>query len=127
MKYRKMLTCVIRTAKKNYLKSRENENAGNSKKMQEVINGLLGRNDSDNVTCFTHENKSITDKNIIANTFNNYFCCVVMELIEGIQPAQTSFETYLPDPVIHSFSVEPTTLTEVKDVISNLKVASNLT
>lgn len=119
-----MLTCVNRVAKKNYLKSRLNENAGNSKKMWEVINGVPGRNDSNNVTCFAHESKIITDKNEIANTFNNYFCRVLTELIEGIQQAQTSFETYLPDPVVHSFRLKPTTLTEVKDVISNLKVAS---
>ena len=114
----------MKRPKKNYLKSRLNENAGNSKKMWKVINGVLGRNESDNVTSFTHKNKIITDKIELVNTFNDNFCSVAAKFIEGIQQAQTSFESYLPDPVIHSFSLEPRTLTKVKDVISDLRVAS---
>lgn len=123
-KYRNSLTSVIKAAKKNYMNSRLNENTSNPRKMWEVINGVLGRKESKTEISFSHNNKIITDKTEIANVFNNYFCNVATDLIQGIQQAPTSFENYLPDPVIHSFSLAPTSLTEVTTVIKDLKVAS---
>ena len=123
-KYRNTLTSVIKAAKQNYLNSRLKENTSNPKKMWQVINNVLGRIEANLETSFTHKNKIIMDKTDIANTFNDYFCSVATELIDGIEQTPISFEDYLPDPVIHSISLEPTNITEVKNVIKDLKVAS---
>lgn len=103
-KYRNISTSVIKASKKNYLNSRLDENAANPKNLWQMINGVIGRDEANVETSFTHNN-IIVDKIEIANTFNDYFCSVATELIEGIQPARTSFKTYMPDPVICTFSL----------------------
>ena len=41
--------------------------------------------------------EEITDKNIIAETFNNFFINAGSNLADKIPPSSTSFESYLPN------------------------------
>ena len=41
--------------------------------------------------------EEITDKNIIAETFNNFFINTGSNLADKIPPSSTSFESYLPN------------------------------
>ena len=63
--------------------------------------------------------QTITGNYNMAKQFNYHFSNIGSSLANNIQGTQLSFNTYMPEPVTFSFYVTPTTLTEIKSVISN--------
>ena len=56
--------------------------------------------------------------------FNDYFSNIGSSLANNIQDTQLPFSAYMSEPVLFSFNITPTTLTEIKSVISNIKIIS---
>ena len=123
-KYRNTLTSIIRSAKSNYHKSKLAENSGNAKKTWEVVNDIMGKNIHQLPDSITFDNKITSNRQEIAELFNNFFCNVASTLHQAMPPASTSFQTYLPERAAVSFFITPTTTQEIESVIQGLKVTS---
>ena len=122
--YRNRLTSLIRKAKENYYKSKL-EQANDSKKKWELINGILGRKNKTSVqTSFSFHDRTTTKNDEISEGFNDYFCSIADTLAQNIPSTDASFSDYLPEPVPHSFDFSLTSAIEIKGVIKNLKIAS---
>ena len=64
--------------------------------------------------------KEITDKKIIAETFNELFINVGSNLADEIPPSSTNFESYLPN-ITTALSDKPLTKKEFKDAFFTMK------
>lgn len=119
-----MLTTLIRKAKENHYKYKL-ENAGDSKRKWEVINDILGRKCKTSIpSSFVFHGRTTENDYEIGEGFNDYFCNIASTLAESIQPTDSSFEDYLPEPVPYSFAYILTSATEIEEVIKSLKIAS---
>ena len=65
--------------------------------------------------------KTLCNHQEIAESFNEYFCNIASKLSSNIQQPDVPFTSYLPEPVPFSFFLRPTTLSEVKNIVKNLK------
>ena len=108
-KYRNMLTSVIREAKENYRKSMLKENAGNTKGTWKILNDLLGKRQKSGPTSFIFKGESISDSNLIAKGFNDYFSNIGSKLAQDIEEPSIPFHRHLPQPPLFSFYLRPTT------------------
>lgn len=124
-RYRNLLTALIKTARNNYYKSTLNENTGNPAKTWQIVNDILGRKTkSKECESFTVQGEPISDKQEIANEFNNYFCSVADNLTQTIGDQHPSFENYLPPSTPFSFYFRPTNHHEIDKIINSMKKKS---
>ena len=124
--YRNTLTSVIREAKINYNKSRITESIGDSKKTWKVINSLMRKNTTKHLPeSINFGNKHLNNNSEIAQAFNEYFCSIARTFTKTIQSSSVPFSSFLPEPVSFSCFFRPTTVLEVKSIISNMKFTSD--
>lgn len=123
-RYRNTLTSTIRQAKENYYKTRLQEYSGNASKTWNVINELLCRNKSQNPTSFLFNNRHVSNNHDIAECFNSQFNEAAARLTESTRETEASFRDFLPAPVPFSFYLRPTTITEISNIIKNMKCSS---
>ena len=95
----------------NKLKQYENKNTWNV--MKAVIGKFKIRNDKFPKILDINKEK-ITDKKIIAETFNKFFINVGSKLADKISPSSTNFESYLPN-ITTALSDKPLSEKEFKD------------
>ena len=74
---------------------------GNSKKTWKLINSLLSRKNKSQTDSFIIENCLITDKNTIANKFNDFFANSGRRLAESIPDGHFDFKQYHPDRTVN--------------------------
>ena len=73
---------------------------------------------------FLVDNRIITDSDVIAEKFNEYFINIGYNLSEKIQPARP-FHEYLKDPRNIKFSFTPVCDNHIMSIISKLKNKSS--
>lgn len=129
-RYRNTLTTIIRQAKQNYYKTKLSECSGNNEKTWQTINNLIGRKKSQLPSFFSHNNTNLINNIDIAEGFNEYFSSVGKNLAEAHSDHNAHNDTvvhykhFLPPPVPFSLYLKPTTLSELRNVIANLKLTS---
>ena len=122
--YRNKVNSIIKKAKEDYFKMQTQIFIGDPRKTWETINTLLGKNKRNLPVSFNINGDSVSDPNLIASSFNNYFSNIGNNLASKIQDTSHQYSNYLPSSVPFSFYLRPTTLNEVSSVIRNMKSAS---
>ena len=129
-KYRNILTTVLRKAKQMHHDAQFERDKHNSKKTWNHINELLNKKStSQNATKIqTLERKDTngTSTNVttpfeIANTFNDFFANIGINLASKIVDTNMEYNDYLGHRYEKSFFFLPVTFLEVKDVINTLE------
>jgi len=62
---------------------------------------------SETPVILTINNTKITDKQLIANEFNSYFCNIASKVCENIPPSRSTYKDYLLRPHNKSFFLHP--------------------
>ena len=121
------ITQMIRKAKHNHYKQFFLNNNSNTRELWKGVNEIIhtkSKNKSSPTCINTKINQTevtVTDKSIIANTFNNYYAQVAEDLIKKRRyKGNKHFSHYLKDQVQKSFMMQPTTPQEVDDIIMNM-------
>ena len=123
--YKNRLSSLIKTSEKIYYRNKFENASGNIKQTWDTINDILKRKrKSTKVQLeFKINNNKTTNKQLIANGFNNYFASVGKTLSDKISPSQNSSQHYLNsiNSTLNSIFLEPTTPDEITTLITLLK------
>ena len=102
---------------------------GDLKKTWNIINGLVQNKieEKNNNYEFKIENSSITDSNIIADKFNEYFVNIGKVLAQKISHTDKSFSSFLPNNLnlTSSCALNLCTVSEIINIVRNLKNSSS--
>ena len=82
-KCRNMVTKMIREEKQTYCKQSVSDNVGNSKKMWNALHNILPRKASPSPSSINVDGRVCTDKNDIADGFNEHFTGIAAKLVEN--------------------------------------------
>jgi hypothetical protein len=119
---------LIKNTKASYFQEVISNSKNNSKEMWRNINQLIGKTSkTTNVTSVKSNDQIFTNKDDIAETFNDYFSKIVTELSNRIPPSNKGFEEYLERSVRLSavFEFKSVSNNEVETVLSKLKVSKS--
>ena len=126
--YNKVLKQSIRAAKQAHYYDIFNEHRNNIQKTWTSIKNVLnqGKGNDKFPSVFLIENKMCSDKDLIANKFNEYFTQIGPRLAGNIDIAnKRSYESYLGNPCEVEFNFTRTTSEEVVEIISKMKPKSS--
>ena len=118
----------IRAAKKIYYHQQFENFKSNIKKTWSKINEILSRKKKDSglPSYFCDGNNILTSNEDIANCFNRFFCNIGPELANSIKgPEGKSYQDYLKQNILSSFSFSTVSSDDVKDMIASLKSKSS--
>jgi len=112
-----------RSMKTNYFTQQINENKTNIKKTWAILKQVLGKHRTISTfpDSFTINNKTISSKQEIVNSFNNYFSTIGNLTGQKVKTTNKHFSDYLKNPMPHSMFVEPVEQEEVLNTVNNLK------
>ena len=121
---KQILDKVILDTKIKYDRNLVLNNMFNPKKLWEIINVKVRRktNINNHIDYIKVDNNKITNKTVIANVMNDYFCEVGEKLSEKINV--TDFTLPRENVTCKSLFVKPTNITEITNVINALKPKS---
>lgn len=121
--YRNELNKIIRYTKNEYYKNKLQENRGNCKKMWEVINEITNKiNGHKNIGNIKKDNKLLIDNKEKAETFNEYFINIGIEMAEKIDKTNGTQSSLLKEELIpSSIFLRPITENEIIENIGKLK------
>ena len=115
--YNKVYNKLKREMKRNYYNNIIviNENKHDIKKTWKILRKATGKlNDKSSFpSYFTINNSRISNKENIAETFNNFFSQIGLQTGHNVPKSNTSFKSYLPDPIPHSIFIEPVSPSDV--------------
>ena len=121
-RFRNRLTSVIRQAKKSYFSNLFSNSTQDTKSMWRSINNLLyGRGNNYTPDKINHHGTSVSNPLNVSNIFNDYFIDVGPATQAKIPPSRSSYKSYLPNRVVDSLFINPTTHEEVLNIIFSLK------
>ena len=122
--YKNKLTSIIRASKKQHFAHVLDAHKRDLKKTWSVLNDLLGNNRKKPLPdSFTINNSTVSDPQLIADGFNEYFVNIGPNLASKIPPSNTNFNSFLtsvPSPM-NSLFLSPTDVEEIVDVCSSFK------
>ena len=121
--YSKLLNKLIREAKTMYYNNEFKKYQNDIKKTWQTINTILNRDrNKSNFPSYikVNERKLINSQEIV-NNFNDYFVSVGKNLASKIQPPKKTFETYLKDNILSSFSFTLLTQSDVDKILKDFK------
>ena len=120
--YNNKLKSVLKKAEKEHYQQCLEKCSDNLKKTWSIIKDALNINKSSKINdTFKYNNNITTDKNFIANKFNDYFVNVGNTLAASIPKEGPSYKFFLPPSNSNSIFLEATTYDEIKRIISNMK------
>ena len=108
LRYNTLLNKCIRDAKKEYYHSCFKNSKNDIKKQWSTINEMLNkkRNKNKFPDYFKIDGQNISDDNVIANSFNNFFTNIGTKLSSEIEMSNTSFKHYLKNPSLQNFEFQ---------------------
>ena len=121
--YRNKLNHLIRIAKKNYYCKKFSQGQNNIKSTWNTINELLGNRKSYNSlpsSFLNNENDEISDPNLIANKFNEFFVNVGPNLAMKFDDGSDEFYKFLKGNYCDSMFLYDTTCAEVNKEIDKM-------
>ena len=115
---------MLRAEKEHYEKILE-ENQGNLKKSWRILKEVINKKKS-TMSCskFFINNKLSSDKNKIADSFNNFFINIGPTLAQDIPSDNREPTEFLKNRVVHSMVLEPVLEEEIFNVVFALKESS---
>jgi hypothetical protein len=119
--YRNLYNSLVKKAKKLYFSKSLADNHKNSKKIWQVINEACNKRPS---SCTIDKLKIgdsiVSDKEIIANSFNDHFADIGIKTTSSIPITNANFRDFLPPPSPYSLFMAPTAPGEILEVILNI-------
>ena len=91
------------------------------KQTWKIVNNLLGKKKLDPCSTLKINYQLTCDAATIANHFNLHFAEVGTKLVNKLPPTSHNFDEYLPLPTSNSLYFNPTSLLEIKRIITDLK------
>ena len=125
--YRRKLTSIITKAKSSFSLKQFSESKDDSKKTWKLINSLRGTSKKDMKPLFIIDNKRITDRRVIANSFNKYFQSIASKLNDQISDSPLSqhqiphFSKFMSPSNKCSIYLQDCDSTEISTIISELQ------
>ena len=121
--FNKILKKTIKEAKSNFYGNEFSKHSDNIKKSWQTINQILNRDRKSNQfpTHIKIDNTNISDRKQIADHFNNYFACVGENLAEDIPTSKHSFDKYLHNRILTSFSFKTVDHETIAKIIKDFK------
>ncbi|MEE8341453.1 MAG: reverse transcriptase family protein, partial [Candidatus Neomarinimicrobiota bacterium] len=125
--FNKILKSTIRAAKQVYLRQVFEKCKNDMKKTWKSINYVLNRHKhiSQLPETFMIKNSPISNKQIIADSFNDYFIGIGEKLAENLETSNLNFEQYLKAKPSTTFSFTPIDCDEISNIIDGLKVKTS--
>ena len=126
-RYCNILSTLIKEARISYFKYQFEQCKTDIKRTWSIINSTIkpGRKHSDILKLY-HNNETITDPTQIAETLNNHFAGIGLVLKEALPKRNPSdFRKYLPPIIPNSIFLQPSTPTEINNIIKGLKNVGN--
>ena len=120
--YGKVLRNSIKVAKRNYYAKVLEHQKNEPRKMWATISKLTSgqKTSHDLLQYFIIDEKSIQDKLVITDEFNNYFINIASKMIESLGPPNSSFKRYLNEHIDYTFSFKPVTEDQILKAIDFL-------
>ena len=128
-KYRNKISNLLKISKKNYYSTFFKKNLLNIRKtwqgIKEIINitSCIAKKQTIKLSI---KNNLITDNELIANCFNDYFSNIADNLSKNIQPSKNNFNDFLNVSNINSFFLSPVTTEEIELFISSMDTKKSL-
>ena len=107
--------------KKSYFRHTFKKLSNNLKETWKNINKQLGKVKSSVCSLISINNNLVNDSLQITNYFNDYFVNVANNLVSDLPQTSHSFQTFMQSPTLSTLYLYPTSLTEIKKLISNLQ------
>ena len=122
-KYRNSIVALTRLSKKNRFTKIFLDNSKNLRQTWNGIKSLLNINSKRRFfpSCISKGEKTITNKNEIAEELNCFFTSIASELQDKIHHFHTDFNKYLKTPSINSMFVQQTDEYEIFLLISRME------
>lgn len=122
--YSKILSKVIKAAKRIHDRDTIKNNIGNSRNLWNVINDIIGNKPKkkDEITYIVNShNQKVYDSTDISNLMNSFFCNIGTELSDKIQTPPNSY-LVLPNINPKTIFISPTTSHEIYNIIEKMKL-----
>lgn len=120
--YKNKLTVIIRNAEKDYYQNLLIVHKSNISMSWKIMNNILNRKKSKIVNSkFLKDGKMVTDSNIIAEEFNNYFVNVGNSLASKISSCNISPLSYINKNVNSSFFIRPVVDSDLYKAVKLIK------
>ena len=118
--YRNKLNNLIRKSKREYYYNKFHSVRNNMQQTWKTINCIIGRGKSKKQQCKfkTENNDHITDPNIIASHFNNFFVNIGPKLASKIHHDGKHFYEYLTDPLSTSMYLAPVVEMDIIKIVN---------
>ena len=119
--YKNVLTSLLRREKKMYFSRQLNNFKNNSKQTWNVINRILNKNkDKQQISEINNNGNILKEPCAIAESFNNYFSNIGINLANNIPPSNQHFTDFLKEPNPNSLFFDPVHEAEILDIVNNL-------
>ena len=124
-KYRNRLNKIIHDAEREYYNKLFQENQSNLKNSWKILKTVINKK-KQTTSCsrFKSNGATVTDKDVIANGFNNFFVNIGPNLAADIPEKNKSATEYVKDRNVDSMMLYEVSEVEVINIINNLKPAS---
>ena len=119
-KERNTYNCALQENKQSYFRQTFKKLSNNLKETWKNINKHLGKVKSSICSSISINNNLVNDSLQITNYFNDYFLNVANNLISDLPQTSHSFQTFVQSPTLSTLYLYPTSLTEIKKLISDL-------
>ena len=125
--YNNLYNKIKRATKRYYYHAMLVENKSNMKKTWTVLNEVIGRkNDKSNFPReFIIDGNSVSDKPIIAETFNDYFSKIGYETGQNVPTTDVNYSDFSSDQYSHSIFIDPVVPSDITNTAHKLKSKSS--
>ena len=127
-KFRNLYNRVLRVAKKTFFENELRANQSNAKKSWDLIRLALNkRQDKSSAICNISLNgTNISDPQLIANHFNEFFSSVASNIVDDINPTDPPVDNFSENVPLFSFTTNPVTGTEIIETVQQLQPKKTL-
>jgi len=120
--YKNYVSTIVRNARAGYFHAKFSQCKNDGRTTWNTINNLIGgkggRSRIGEIEC---DGVNISDPQIMADSFNAYFCNIAADLENRIPPGVCQPIQYMGQPSVNSMFVSPSTSANVLNVINRLK------
>ena len=121
-RYRNKLNQLLRSAERKHYHDLLNEHKSNIRKSWQIIKSIINKRKYTPISNkFKDNDKVISDGNIIANKFNNFFINVCKTLAKTIPGSNKMPLDYITDNNVNKFYFIPVTDSEVSNILGTIK------
>ena len=128
-KYQTNITDLLKTSKQAHNRKYFEENKANCRALWSRTNEIVyskNKEKTNSPSSLIQDGKTVTDQKDTAEYFNNFFTSIGKKLQKNILPTKKHFSSLLTNPNNLTFFITSTTVEQVRDLISDLKVRKSL-